>query len=167
MDRTDLEKIGIRGARLNLAMLLRSKAYDVLMILLIVLYTLLIFVYFAFDCQYFAENPKDEKIFLYVEIAILGVFSLEIFLSILALHTLYLKDPWNVFDLFIIIVSITFVLIDVFISSNQSLKSFLKIRGIFRLLRIFILIRKLNTLRVKRENSKRKKVNLGYNLVAP
>ena len=152
MDRGDLERIGITGCRLNLAMLLRSKTYDVLMILLIIMYTLLIFVYFAFDCQYFEENPNHERIFLYTEIAILSIFSIEIILSIVALHQFYLRDPWNVFDLFIIIVSITFVLLDVFISSNQSLKSFLKIRGIFRLLRIFILIRKLNSLRVKREN---------------
>ena len=102
-----------------------------------------------------------------MEIAILTIFSLEIILSLVAVLRFYLKDPWNVFDLFIIIVSITFVMLDVFVSANQSLKNFLKIRGIFRLLRIFILIRKLNTLRVKRENQKMKKISLGYDLVAP
>ena len=68
----------------------------------------------------------------------------------MAFHWWYLKDPWNFFDLIIIIVSIRFVLLDVYVE-NEALKGFLKIRGIFRLLRIFILIRKLNALRVKRE----------------
>ena len=57
MDKEDFEKIGIHGARLELAMMLRSKTYDILMILLIIAYTLLIFVYFAFDCKTLEENP--------------------------------------------------------------------------------------------------------------
>ena len=118
MDRQDLATIGITGWRLSMAMALRSKAYDVFMIILIILYTLLIFVYFAFDCDYFVENPQHEKIFLYVEISILATFSLEIMMNIISLHKYYLKDPWNVFDLFIIIVSIIFVLLDVFVSKN-------------------------------------------------
>ena len=150
MDKEDLEKIGIVGRRLTLATLLKSRAYDIIMIILIIMYTLLIFVYFAFDCNYFEENPEDEKIFLIIEIVILGIFCVEIFLNIVAFHWWYLKDPWNFFDLVIIIISIIFVLLDVYVENN-ALKGFLKIRGIFRLLRIFILIRKLNALRVKRE----------------
>jgi hypothetical protein len=55
---------------------------------------------------------------------------------------------------------------DVFIKS-KALKGFLKIRGIFRLLRIFILVRKLNTLRVKREVRQRKKMGSGYEFTSP
>jgi len=44
MDKEELEKIGIIGWRLKLAMILRSKPYDVIMIILIVMYTILIFI---------------------------------------------------------------------------------------------------------------------------
>jgi hypothetical protein len=47
MDREELITNGINGWRLTLAMMLRSKAYDVIMILLILMYTLLVFIYFA------------------------------------------------------------------------------------------------------------------------
>jgi len=43
----------------------------------------------------------------------------------------------------------------------------LKIRGIFRLLRIFILIRKLNTVRVRREVRIKTTTSLGYDLRSP
>lgn len=80
----------------------------------------------------------------------MGCFSVEIILSIIAYHGLYFKDKWNIFDLLIIIVSIIFVLLDIFVN-NKALAGFLKIRGVLRLVRIFILIRKLNVLRIRRE----------------
>jgi hypothetical protein len=57
---------------------------------------------------------------------------------------------WNIFDFIVIILSIAFVILDILVK-NEALQAFLKIRGIFRLLRIFILIRKLNTLRIRRD----------------
>ena len=78
------------------------------------------------------------------------MFVIEIFLHFLSFGLLYLKDYWNIFDLFIIIISVTFVLLDMF-TDNTVLNGILKIRSVFRLLRIFILVRKLNALRVKRE----------------
>lgn len=74
----------------------------------------------------------------------------EIILHFVAFKLLYLKDYWNIFDMFIIILSVAFVLLDIFID-NSVIDGILKIRGIFRLLRVFLLVRKLNTLRVKRE----------------
>jgi len=47
MDKDELLKIGIKGRRLGVAMLLRSRPYDIMMIILIILYTLLIFVSLA------------------------------------------------------------------------------------------------------------------------
>eukprot|EP00347_Sterkiella_histriomuscorum_P005745 403355433 len=165
MDSEELQKNGIHGKRLALALLLRSKAYDVLMILLIVLYTVLIFIYFAFADQYF-NDEANQKIFYIIELCILGIFVLEIFLHLLAFRMLYLKDYWNIFDLFIIILSVAFVLLDIFIN-NDVIDGILKIRGIFRLLRVFLLIRKLNTLRVKRDVQQRSLTANGYDLRSP
>lgn len=53
MDDDELRKNGIKGWRLKLAGTMKSKVYDILMIILIVLYTLLIFLYFAFQDMLF------------------------------------------------------------------------------------------------------------------
>ena len=148
MDDAELEKLGVVGYRSTINKMLRSKPYDIIMIILIVIYTLLIFLYFSVEDTTFAEKSRD--IFYLIEIIILGLFSVEITMHIIALHSIYLKDPWNIFDLIIIILSILFVLLDIFVTT-KAVRSILKIRGLFRIVRIFILIRKLNTLRVKRE----------------
>lgn len=59
MDKEELQKNGITGWRLTLALLLRSKAYDVIMIILIVLYTILVFLYFALQDSIFTD-PDNE-----------------------------------------------------------------------------------------------------------
>jgi hypothetical protein len=79
---------------------------------------------------------------------------------------LYWKDYWNIFDVIIIIISLIFVILDWKIN-NKQLQAFLKIRGIFRLLRIFILIRKLNTLRIKRDLQKKRQLRFGIDLRTP
>ncbi|CDW90418.1 3 5-cyclic nucleotide phosphodiesterase family protein [Stylonychia lemnae] len=165
MDKVELEKNGIIGWKLNLAMLLRSKAYDLLMIILIVLYTILIFIYFAFADTYFSDE-SNQVVFYIIELSILGIFCVEIGLHLIAFKSLYLKDFWNIFDLFIIILSLTFVLLDIFVE-NSVLDGILKIRGIFRLLRVFLLVRKLNTLRVKRQIQLRQLTANGYDLRSP
>lgn len=102
-----------------------------------------------------------------MEIAILGVFVVEIFLHVLAYKMLYFKDYWNIFDLVIILVSYLFVFLDMF-TDNDSLSSFLKIRAVFRLLRVFLLIRKLNTLKERRDISKKRLIlSGGYDLRSP
>jgi len=56
MDKEELKKNGIKGIRLNVALMLRSKPYDILMILLIIAYTVLIFLFFALEDTKFAGN---------------------------------------------------------------------------------------------------------------
>jgi hypothetical protein len=51
--------------------------------------------------------------------------------------------------------------------TNSSLQGFLKIRAVFRLLRIFILIRKLNSLKNRRDMQKRRIILSGYDLRSP
>lgn len=164
MDKEELIKNGVSGCRLSLTLILRSKPYDIIMIILIILYTLLIFLFFGFVDTVFAG--ENQTIFYIIELVILGIFCIEIGLHIIALGKLYLKDYWNVFDIVIILLSLLFVFLDMF-NDNSVLEGILKIRGIFRLLRIFLLIRKLNTLRVKRDVQKRNQISQGYDLRSP
>jgi Ion transport protein len=85
---------------------------------------------------------------------LLGLFCCEIFVNVLAYGVLYMKDLWNIFDIIIIILSLAFVLLDLLVN-NSTLSGFLRIRSVFRILRIFILVRKLSTLKQRREIHKR------------
>ena len=58
MDDDELKKRGIVGCRLSLATMLKSKVYDVLMIILIVFYTLLIFMYFTFQDSFLSSSDN-------------------------------------------------------------------------------------------------------------
>ena len=99
---------------------------------------------------------------------ILGLFVIEIVSHIYAYGILYLRDVWNILDIIIILISIAFVLMDLLIETNSALSGFLKIRGIFRLLRVFILIRKLNVVRMRREVRKKiANTNIGYDIRSP
>ena len=61
-----------------------------------------------------------------------------------------MKDYWNMVDAVVILVNIVFVIVDMQVSAGI-LKEVLKIRGFFRLIRIFVLIRKVNQVKTKRE----------------
>ena len=142
------------------------------MIVLIIIYTLLIFLFFGFDdveaCTDSAKEQKvaREQIFYIIELTILGVFVIEIALHIYAYNVLYLRDVWNLIDFIVILLSVLFVLLDMLLP-DSGFKNILRIRGIFRMMRIFLLIRKLNTLRVKRELVKRGLTKMGYDLRSP
>lgn len=77
---------------------------------------------------------------------------MDIILHSYAFRGLYLTDIWNIADIIVIVLSIVFVFLDLTTSEDSKLKGLLKIRGVFRLLRIFILFRKLNTVRTKKDN---------------
>ena len=83
-----------------------------------------------------------------------------------AYNLLYLRDIWNLMDFIVIILSVLFVLLDMYLP-DSGFKNILRIRGIFRMLRIFLLVRKLNALRVKREMVKRGLTKMGYDLRSP
>ena len=53
-------------------------------------------------------------------------------------------------DAVVILVNIVFVIVDIQVSAGI-VKEILKIRGFFRLIRIFVLIRKVNQVKTKRE----------------
>lgn len=68
-------------------------------------------------------------------------FALEMLLKIAALRLRYFREPWNLFDFFIVCIS----LVDTMVSSFSQKSSFVSIIGILRLLR---LLRMLKLLRV-------------------
>lgn len=59
--------------------------------------------------------------------------------------------------------SVLFVLLEMTLK-NDMLTGILKIRGLLRLLRIFLLFRKLNELKNKSDMQMRMKTSLGYNI---
>jgi hypothetical protein len=73
---------------------------------------------------------------------------------------------WNLMDFVVILLSVLFVFMDMYLPES-GFKSILRIRGLFRMLRIFLLVRKLNALRVKREMVKRGLTKMGYDLRSP
>lgn len=161
MDQEDMKEAGIVGAHHKVGMVLVSKTYDVIMIILIVVYCMLIAVYFVLEdvlFEPFKENgvPTNsavesvEKGFFFGELVILGVFCIDIGLHVFAYGMFYLKDVWNIADFIVILFSVAAVLLDIFVN-NETLSGILKIRGLMRLVRIFILFRKVNTIRVKRD----------------
>jgi hypothetical protein len=116
MENDELIRYGISHGRMKVASLLRSKPYDIFMIVLIILYTLLIFLFFAFADTFFEGD--NLKIFYIIELSILGVFCIEILVHTIAFGLLYVRDWWNVFDIIIIILSLVFVFLDIYVQND-------------------------------------------------
>lgn len=93
-----------------------------------------------------------------MELFILFIFVIDIVFHVITYGRYYLIDVWNIADIIIIAFSICAVMLDLFVD-NDLLSQFLKIRGIMRLVRIFILFRKLNAIRLKAERRKRMMVS--------
>lgn len=117
LDDDELSKLGIVGFRFKLALALRSKFYDVFMIILIVFYTLLIFMYFTFDGASFLQGDNITKFYIF-EICILGIFVAEILLHFISYRCLYFEDYWNIFDIIVIIISYIFVFLDMYVTNS-------------------------------------------------
>ena len=145
--------------------MLNTRVYDILMIILTVIYTTLVLIQFGIDEQDFYKTAES-SVFI-AELLILGIFIIEIITHVFAYKLLYLKDYWNIMDICIIIVCLVFVLLDLLIQKSYAIKNLFKIRGVFRLLRIFILVRKLNAVRVRREVHKKRDNLLELDLRAP
>lgn len=61
MDTADMERYGMSGARLKLGGVLVSKCYDIYMIVLIVIYSILIAVYFVLEDTLFNEANLEKE----------------------------------------------------------------------------------------------------------
>lgn len=123
-----------------------AKPFQYFMISLIIFYCFLVFISFGIND---IEDNEGElasviTILVYIEIVVLTIFILEIIFNIYAYgFKFYFRDRWLFFDALIMIGSIVLVVIDL-VLENSSFNTISKIvRGIFRLLRIFLLFRKV------------------------
>ncbi|KRX06400.1 hypothetical protein PPERSA_05013 [Pseudocohnilembus persalinus] len=124
------------------------KAIQWFIIILVALYSVLIFTVIGIDDLMDDDDSEGIlNILLYVEIIILALFVLEISLTGYSQGWKnYFKDGWLVFDAIVIVLSIGFVILDLSVDFGNSFKTISSsLRGIFRFVRIFLLIRKLTT----------------------
>lgn len=117
--------------------------------------TLIIFGLDDIESEYDKDISNYLLILAYIEIFILSVFLIEITFSIKILGCVYFKDIWLIFDFFVIVSSMIFIIIDLS-SSNSSFTNTTKvIRAFFRFFRIFILFRKIKKIKIyKKKNEK-------------
>lgn len=105
---------------MKLTKILRSVPYDTFMISLIILYCLLIVLYFAYVDNAFTSGSSNILIFEYLEVAILGVFCVDIIIHVFGYGLLYVSDYWNIVDAIIIILSLAFIFLVINIDDPQS-----------------------------------------------
>lgn len=128
-----------------------SKSMDTFILALIIIYTLIVFAYISFE-----EEIEDAKLSInIVELVILTLFGIEIGLKIYAFGLNWLKDGWNIFDIFIVIICFMLTIIDI-VEPDLIASGFIKFSGILRLLRIVVMFRKVNEMRKMREKRKMK-----------
>ncbi|EGR33678.1 hypothetical protein IMG5_045930 [Ichthyophthirius multifiliis] len=127
---------------------MKSKFIQYLVVLLIFLYTTLIFTNIALD-DLIEDKDKSSQItkqLHYIELIILSIFFIEIILNSYSSGLKHYFSNKSLFlDFLIIIISIILVIIDISTSNNSFSSVATIIRGIFRFLRIFLLIRKFQT----------------------
>ena len=126
-----------------------SQKLDAIILAFILVYTVIVFINVSFE-----DNISDYKIYiLIVELVILTIFGIEISLKICAFRMVFLKDPWNIFD--IIIVILCYILTIIEIEEPGLVDSgFFRVSGILRLLRIIVMFRKVNHMRRIRQKRK-------------
>ena len=166
MDKDDMVRSGISGNRLKLSLMLSSKNYDIFQIVLIVIYCFLMIVTFMVEDIFYADQKCDKdfvpskeyiifhNMLILAEILILLVFTLDIGLHICGYGWIFLQDCWNLVDAVVILFNILLVIVDSQVSSGI-IKSILKLRGFFRLIRIFVLMRKVNQVKVKSDRRRK------------
>jgi hypothetical protein len=146
----ELMEVNIVGNRLSIAKLLNSKSWDISMIVLIILYTFIVFVLLSFDDSFYDDNPDMEILFQTIDIIILFIFCADIGARIYAFRMLYLRDYLNIIDIAIIVIAIIFWILDICIDDTYASTIF-RLRGLFRLVRVVLLVRKYDQLKVSRK----------------
>ena len=105
----------------------------------ILIYTVIVFVNVSFE-----DSIEDYRIYILItELVILSIFAIEIILKLYAFRVVFIKDPWNVFDIFIVICCFILTIIEI---EEPGLvdSGFFRVSGILRLLRIIVMFRKVN-----------------------
>ncbi|CAK87723.1 unnamed protein product (macronuclear) [Paramecium tetraurelia] len=128
---------------------------DKIVIVLVVFFTLLVFINFSFtsnDAKEDADIDKTLFITKIIELVILILFVLEISIRCITVGFItYFSDLWSVFDALIIIASIVLIILDLNLEGDAFTTISKVLRGIFRFLRLFLVFRKFN--QVKKINN--------------
>ena len=107
----------IRGCRKRIALCMRMKVIDILLIAIILIYTFLVIVMLAIDDL--LEGLKTVNLILQiVELVFLAIFCIEITLSIVGFGCLYFKDKWNIADFIVIFFTIIVTVIDMILADS-------------------------------------------------
>jgi hypothetical protein len=149
----------ITGLRLTTAKFSNSKACDICMIVLTIIYTILVLIILSFGESFYDDNPDAEIAFHIIELIILLIFCVDIVARIYSFRMLYLKDYLNIIDITTIILAIILAIIDMSVD-NSVASALLRIRGMFRITTLLLLVRKLNE--VKGSNKAKKKSEISY-----
>lgn len=144
---------------------MRSKPVDIFIISLILLYTVLVVVYLAIDNIISESNTATLALQIF-ELILLFIFVVETILNFIGFGQLFLKDYWNIADITVILLAIVLVILDMTLTDGQ-LSGLLKLRGLFRLLRIGILFRKFEAIRKKRAAQRKRQTRDIFHLKAP
>lgn len=144
---------------------MRSKPVDIFIIWLILLYTVLVVVYLAID-NIISESHTATLALQIFELVLLFIFVVETILNFVGFGQLFLQDCWNIADITVILLAIVLVALEMTLTDGQ-LSGLLKVRGVFRLLRIGILFRKFEAIRKKRAAQRRHQTRDIFHLKAP
>ena len=87
-------------------------------------------------------------------------------MNFIAFGWLFVKDYWNIVDITVILAAVALVITDIIYSGNN-LDALLRIRGLFRLVRIGILLRKFDAIRKKSMERKKMFGRDFYHVMAP
>ncbi|EGR29338.1 hypothetical protein IMG5_158060 [Ichthyophthirius multifiliis] len=129
-----------------------SRSFDNWIIILVIIFTIIVFVYFAIDTRdnkYNKEIQSVIKVFQYIELVILFIFQIEIFLKMYTFSIqVYFKDKWLLVDMIIMVASIVILVLDIVLNDSQFTTISKILRGIFRFMRLFLVFRKVSQFKV-------------------
>lgn len=110
------------------------------MVMVTVLFALEIFAYLAIE-EFIKEDLTANRVILGIEALLLSVFTADVIINILAFRRHYFHDRVVLIEIIVIFLTLSFVVSDVIVEEKTD---FFKIRGVFRILRIFLLFRKVS-----------------------
>lgn len=128
-----------------------NRKVQIFFIVIIILYSMLIFVMLALDDLLESENQRH--VFHGIEgleLLILVIFLFEVGLSSFGQGVkIYFRDKWLVCDLFIIILSIILVILDLSTDLQFTISKILGlVRAFFRFMRVFLVVRKISNMKI-------------------
>jgi hypothetical protein len=135
--------------------LIESPIFEYMILALVILYVLVVFVLIIIDDPTLYKCPrpqylKDLKFWInLVDLTILIVFGLEIILNVIVHGLAYLKDVLLMFDAAVVLVSLVLAVVELARKeadcdkSAPSARTWGRVRGVLRLLRIVIVFRKI------------------------